>query len=72
MKPRILAGLIGAGIQASRTPALHEQEGDAQGLRYLYRLIDLEPLHLDTNALPDLLRAAEQMHFTGLNITYPC
>ena len=34
MKPRILAGLIGSGIQASRTPALHEQEGDAQGLRY--------------------------------------
>ena len=72
MKPRILAGLIGAGIQASRTPALHEQEGDAQGLRYLYRLIDLEPLHLDVNALPDLLQAAQQMHFTGLNITYPC
>jgi shikimate dehydrogenase len=72
MKPRILAGLIGAGIQASRTPALHEQEGDAQGLRYLYRLIDLEPLHLDINALPDLLQAAEQMNFTGLNITYPC
>ena len=72
MKPRILAGLIGSGIQASRTPALHEQEGDAQGLRYLYRLIDLEPLHLDINALPDLLDAAELMHFTGLNITYPC
>ena len=36
----ILAGLIGRGIQASRTPALHEREGDAQGLRYLYRLID--------------------------------
>ena len=72
MKPRILAGLIGAGIQASRTPALHEQEGDAQGLRYLYRLIDLEPLQLDVNALPDLLDAAEVMHFTGLNITYPC
>lgn len=72
MKPRILAGLIGAGIQASRTPALHEQEGDAQGLRYLYRLIDLDPLHLDSSALPDLLTAAEQMNFTGLNITYPC
>lgn len=72
MKPRILAGLIGAGIQASRTPALHEQEGDAQGLRYLYRLIDLESLQLDINALPDLLDAAELMHFTGLNITYPC
>jgi len=69
---RILAGLIGAGIQASRTPALHEHEGDAQGLRYLYRLIDLDQLHLDSSALPDLLRAAEQMNFTGLNITYPC
>ncbi|MFC6337861.1 shikimate dehydrogenase [Pseudomonas sp. CCM 7891] len=69
---RILAGLIGAGIQASRTPALHEREGDAHGLRYLYSLIDLDPLHLDSSALPDLLTAAEQLNFTGLNITYPC
>jgi len=72
MKPRIIAGLIGAGIQASRTPALHEQEGDAQGLRYLYQLIDLDALQLNINALPDLLDAAELMRFTGLNITYPC
>ncbi|MGJ7513416.1 shikimate dehydrogenase [Pseudomonas baetica] len=68
----VLAGLIGAGIQASRTPALHEHEGDAQGLRYLYRLIDLDQLQLDCNALPDLLMAAERMNFTGLNITFPC
>ncbi|MGV8403518.1 shikimate dehydrogenase, partial [Pseudomonas aeruginosa] len=40
----VLAGLIGAVIQASRTPALHEREGDAQGIRYLYRLIDLDLL----------------------------
>ncbi|WP_422776408.1 shikimate dehydrogenase [Pseudomonas mediterranea] len=68
----VLAGLIGAGIQASRTPALHEQEGDAQGMRYLYRLIDLDVLKLDSSALPDLLTAAERMNFTGLNITFPC
>ncbi|WP_130908435.1 shikimate dehydrogenase [Pseudomonas sp. Sample_16] len=68
----VLAGLIGAGIQASRTPTLHEHEGDAQGLRYLYRLIDLDQLQLDCNALPDLLLAAERMNFTGLNITFPC
>ncbi|MHC8341819.1 shikimate dehydrogenase [Pseudomonas sp. RT6P73] len=68
----VLAGLIGAGIQASRTPALHEHEGDAQGLRYLYRLIDLDQLKLDSSALPDLLMAAERMNFTGLNITFPC
>ncbi|AHL36051.1 shikimate dehydrogenase [Pseudomonas brassicacearum] len=68
----VLAGLIGAGIQASRTPALHEREGDAQGMRYLYRLIDLDALKLDSGALPDLLKAAERMNFTGLNITFPC
>jgi shikimate dehydrogenase len=68
----VLAGLIGAGIQASRTPALHEHEGDAQGLRYLYRLIDLDQLKLDSSALPDLLMAAERMNFTGLNVTFPC
>ena len=68
----VLAGLIGAGIQASRTPALHEREGDAQGMRYLYRLIDLDALKLDSGALPDLLKAAERMSFTGLNITFPC
>lgn len=68
----VLAGLIGAGIQASRTPALHEHEGDAQGMRYLYRLIDLDALKLDSGALPDLLTAAERMNFTGLNITFPC
>ncbi len=68
----VLAGLIGAGIQASRTPALHEHEGDAQGMRYLYRLIDLDQLKLDSAALPELLIAAECMNFTGLNITFPC
>lgn len=68
----VLAGLIGAGIQASRTPALHEREGDAQGFRYLYRLIDLDTLGVDPGALPDLLAAAERMGYTGLNITFPC
>ncbi|MDF0729635.1 shikimate dehydrogenase [Pseudomonas entomophila] len=69
--PGILAGLIGRGIQASRTPALHEHEGDAQGLRYLYRLIDADPLGVDDSALPGLLDAAELTGFTGLNITFP-
>ena len=48
----ILAGLIGRGIQLSRTPALHEHEGDAQALRSLYRLIDADQLQLDDSALP--------------------
>lgn len=68
----ILAGLIGAGIQASRTPAMHEHEGDAQGIRYLYRLIDLDQLGVTSDALPELLDAAQRLGFTGLNITFPC
>lgn len=68
----VLAGLIGAGIQASLTPAMHEREGDAQGLRYLYRLIDLDALGLKADALPELLQAAQRTGFTGLNITFPC
>jgi shikimate dehydrogenase len=69
--PSFLAGLIGAGIQASRTPAMHEREGEAQGLRYVYRRIDIEQLGLAPEALPELLAAAERMGFTGLNITHP-
>ena len=71
-RPSFLCGLIGAGIQASRTPAMHEREGDEQDMRYLYRLIDLEKLGVGAEALPDLLTAAERMGFAGLNITYPC
>jgi shikimate dehydrogenase len=68
----VLAGLIGAGIQASRTPAMHEQEGTEQGLRYVYRTIDLDRLGIGAEALPDLLLAAQRMGFDGLNITHPC
>lgn len=71
-RPAYLVGLIGAGIQASRTPAMHEREADHQGLRYLYQLIDLEVLGLGPEALPELITAAEQMGFVGLNITHPC
>ncbi len=71
-RPGILAGLIGSGIQASRTPAMHEREGAEQGLRLIYRLIDLDVLRLGPEALGELLTAAERMGFSGLNITYPC
>ena len=67
-----LVGLIGAGIGASLTPAMHEREGDLHGMRYLYNRIDLLDLNLDLSALPELLLAAERMGFAGLNITHPC
>jgi shikimate dehydrogenase len=71
MTSSFLVGLIGAGIHASRTPAMHEREGEALGLRYVYRRIDIEPLGLAPDALPDLIVAAERMGFCGLNITHP-
>jgi len=52
----ILVGLIGRGIQLSRSPALHEAEGARQGLTYIYRLIDLDVLGLGVDASPILLR----------------
>lgn len=68
----VLAGLVGSGIAASRTPRLHEREGAEQGLHYMYRLIDLDVLGLDGTALPDILTAAQRFGFAGLNVTHPC
>ncbi|WP_077966066.1 shikimate dehydrogenase [Ensifer adhaerens] len=66
------AGLIGAGIQASLTPAMHMTEGAAQGLRYAYDLIDLREIDATENDLPRLLADAERQGFAGVNITHPC
>ena len=64
-RPALLAGLIGTGIGASLTPALHEREGAEQGLRHIYRLLDMERLGLGVEALPELLAAAERTGFAG-------
>lgn len=72
LKPAILLGLVGQDIQGSRSPEMHMREGEAQGLRLLYRLLDLTELRLGVEALPDLLTSAERCGFTGLNITHPC
>jgi len=51
---------------------MHEREAAEVGLRYIYKLIDLDRLNLGAEALPDLLVAAERMGFDGLNVTHPC
>ena len=51
---------------------MHEQEAAELGLRYTYKLIDLDQLKLGDEALGELLIAAERMGFDGLNITHPC
>jgi shikimate dehydrogenase len=70
-RPAVLAALIGKGIQASRTPALHEREGAEQGLRLVYRLLDLERMGVGVEALEEIITGAERLGLAGLNVTYP-
>ncbi|EST35221.1 shikimate dehydrogenase [Streptomyces roseochromogenus] len=71
-KDAYLVGLIGAGVGPSLSPALHQREADRQGLRYLYRLLDLDVLGRAPEAVGDLVRAARDLGYDGLNITHPC
>ena len=66
-----LVGLVGKGILRSKSPAMHQQEADALGIRYLYKLIDLNLLNLGVEDLPHVLESAELTGFSGLNITHP-
>ncbi len=67
---RVLAGLIGSGIRRSLTPALHMEEGAAQGLDYRYELLDLDPHQWRRDMLPALLASAQERELAGLNITH--
>ena len=69
---KVLVGLIGEGIQGSRSPAMHEEEARNAGLSLHYQLIDLAHAGRTAAALPLLLDAAQIMGFAGLNITHPC
>jgi shikimate dehydrogenase len=64
-----VVGLIGAGIGASLSPALHEREAARQGLEYEYRLLDIEELGAEPR---DLLETAREEGWSGLNVTHPC
>ena len=68
---RYLTGLIGNGIGASRSPALHEGEADAQGIRLVYSLFDLASEGENEESLQAMLDAAKRMRFAGLNVTHP-
>lgn len=70
MGKRLLVGLIGANIQGSLSPALHEDAFAAAGITGHYHLMDLD--RLPGRRLEDLLTAARTAGFAGVNITYPC
>lgn len=66
----VRVGLIGKGIQKSRTPGMHMAEGVAQGLDYTYTLLDIDLLS-PSKSLSEIVSDAESAGFAGLNVTYP-
>ncbi|MDB5505530.1 MAG: Quinate/shikimate 5-dehydrogenase delta [Devosia sp.] len=67
----IIVGLVGRGIGASRSPAMHEREGGRVGLAYTYVLLDFDQMQLDDFELPRVIAEAEALGFSGLNVTHP-
>jgi shikimate dehydrogenase len=67
---RVQVGLVGRGIQLSRTPAMHVAEGQALGLDYHYDLIDADAMDRG-QSLAEILDHAEAEGFAGLNVTFP-
>lgn len=67
-----LVGLIGDGVTPSLTPPMHEAEADAQGLRYLYRPVDLSAIGRPGTDVGELLRAGRDLGFNAFNVTHPC
>jgi shikimate dehydrogenase len=63
---RYEVGLIGSGIGASLSPALHEREAREQGLRYRYRLIELAD-----DDVGAVLERARRDGLKGVNVTHP-
>jgi shikimate dehydrogenase len=64
-------GLIGAGIQRSLSPLMHETEAQNHGLRLNYTLLDVDLDAVTADTLPGMLRTVRSQGYRGLNITFP-
>ena len=67
-----MLGLVGDSITKSFTPPMHEMMGQAMGMGVAYRPIDLAVLDVGPEDLADILKWAQRLGFSGLNITAPC
>ena len=69
IRNRFLMGLIGAPIAHSAAPAMHEQAGEAIGLRCHYQLIEVAGAR--EAELRAMLDGVRRLGFAGVNITFP-
>lgn len=67
----ITIGLIGRGIQLSRTPAMHEMEAGRLGLDSVYHLLDFDRFGLPDAALGEVVQAVASAGYAGVNVTHP-
>jgi shikimate dehydrogenase len=70
-KTHVLVGLLGRGIQSSRSPIMHEREASRLGFSCSYLLIDFDALNLPDAALGAVIKAAPSLGFAGCNVTHP-
>lgn len=68
---KLLTGLIGQGIQGSKSPFLHMEEARALGLDLTYEIFDLDRPPVE-GGLAALLDHAQARGFAGVNVTHPC
>ncbi|QIZ97736.1 shikimate dehydrogenase [Leifsonia sp. PS1209] len=67
-----LVGLIGDGVLPSLTPPMHEAEGDAHGIRYFYRPLDLAVLGRRADEVGAIIAEGRALGFSAFNVTHPC
>jgi shikimate dehydrogenase len=68
---KVVVGLVGRGIQSSRTPNMHEGEARRLGIELSYLLLDFDRLGFPDAAVCEVVAAAQAAGFQGLNITHP-
>lgn len=66
----VLIGLLGAGIQASRTPPMQRAEAASHGIPFEYRLIDIDAWD-KTPELGTLIDRIDAAGYDGINVTHP-
>jgi shikimate dehydrogenase len=66
-----LAGLLGRGIGASRSPEMHEREAAALGVALVYRAIDFDLQGFEDDRLDRMVRTLQAIGFDGTNVTHP-
>jgi shikimate dehydrogenase len=68
---RYQVGLLGAGIQYSSSPYLHNTEARALGLDYNQQLLDLDLLPGGVAGFASVVDRVEREGYAGLNVTFP-